>query len=130
MIIKEQIKSLAASFQIDEYTIFREYLQLIFLSYLYQEKEAGGIIFKGGTALRLIFGSPRFSEDLDFSTNYDDQMITGMLKKIVGKIKSELPDLKLLPLYQGKEETRFRVSFKNNDFKYPLSVRLGFHRQK
>lgn len=33
----------------------------------YQEKEAEAILFKGGTALRLIYQSPRFSEDLDFS---------------------------------------------------------------
>ena len=69
MITTDQIKDLSIIFQMDEYSIFREYLQLVFLSYLYQEKEASKIIFKGGTALRLLFGSPRFSEDLDFSTN-------------------------------------------------------------
>lgn len=29
--------------------------------------EAEKILFKGGTALRIVYGSPRFSEDLDFS---------------------------------------------------------------
>ena len=41
--------------------------KLIFLSYLYQEPGSEKLLFKGGTALRIVFKSPRFSEDLDFS---------------------------------------------------------------
>ena len=127
---RDQIKDLSTIFQIDEYSIFREYLQIIFLSYLYQEKDSNNIIFKGGTALRLLFGSPRFSEDLDFSTNYQDSQITKLLKKIVEKISRELPDLKLSPLYKGKEGIRFRIMFRSDEFKYPFSIRLDFHRQE
>ena len=47
MITKDQIKNLSKTFQIDEFSIFREYLQLVFLSYLYQEKYANKIFFKG-----------------------------------------------------------------------------------
>jgi len=83
------LKELATIFKIDEYSIFREYLQLLFLSYLYQEKKANKLFFKGGTALRLIFGSPRFSEDLDFSTTYSDSEITKLLKNIEAKIAKE-----------------------------------------
>ncbi len=130
MITKDQIKNLSRTFQIDEFSIFREYLQLIFLSYLYQEKEANKIYFKGGTALRLLFGSPRFSEDLDFSTDYSDLEITKLMKKIKEKINKELPDLIIKPLYKGKEGIRFRIIFRNTEFKYPFSIRLDFHRQK
>ena len=130
MITTDQIKDLSIIFQMDEYSIFREYLQLVFLSYLYQEKEASKIIFKGGTALRLLFGSPRFSEDLDFSTNCQDSQITRLLKKIVGKISRELPNIKLDPLYKGQEGIRFRIIYNSSEFKYPLSIRLDFHQQK
>lgn len=130
MITKDQIKNLSETFQIDEFSIFREYLQLTFLSYLYQEKNANNIFFKGGTALRLLFGSPRFSEDLDFSTNYSDSEISKLLKKIEIKINKELPNLTIKPLYKGKEGIRFRIIFRNNEFKYPFSIRLDFHRQK
>lgn len=47
--------------------IVREYCQHLFLSYFYQEAGSERILFKGGTALRIVFQSPRFSEDLDFS---------------------------------------------------------------
>jgi len=130
MITKDQIKSLSEIFQIDEFSIFREYLQLTFLSYLYQEKNANKIFFKGGTALRLLFGSSRFSEDLDFSANYNDLEITKLLKKIEGKINRELPGLTIKSLYKGKEGIRFRITYSQDIFKYPFSIRLDFHRQK
>ena len=47
--------------------IVREYFQHIFLGELYKLPDAQKLLFKGGTALRIIYGSPRFSEDLDFS---------------------------------------------------------------
>lgn len=47
--------------------IVREYAQHLFLTELYQLPGSENLLFKGGTALRVIYGSPRFSEDLDFS---------------------------------------------------------------
>lgn len=130
MITKDQIINLSETFQIDEFSIFREYLQLVFLSYLYQEKEANIIYFKGGTALRLLFGSPRFSEDLDFSTSLTDLEIARLLNKIIKKIGRELPGIKLKPLHRGKEGIRYRIIISNSEFKYPFSIRLDFHQQK
>lgn len=130
MIAKEQIKSLSKLFKIDEYSIYREYLQLVFLSYLYQERKSSKLFFKGGTALRLIFGSPRFSEDLDFSTNYSDLEITKIIKSVEQKLVKELPSLKILPLHKGLEGIRFRIVFEQKGFKYPFSIRLDFYQQK
>lgn len=47
--------------------IAREYAQHIFLSELYKLPDSEKLLFKGGMALRIVYGSPRFSEDLDFS---------------------------------------------------------------
>ncbi len=47
--------------------VVREYCQHLFLSYFYQLPNSELLLFKGGTALRIIFQSPRFSEDLDFT---------------------------------------------------------------
>lgn len=128
MVTKNQIQDLSSLFQIDEFTIFREYIQILFLSYLYQEKESGKIFFKGGTALRLLFGSPRFSEDLDFSTVYPDKTIAELLEKLERKIAKELPGIKIIRIYSGKEEIRFRIKYTSDEFKYPLNVRLDFHK--
>ena len=47
--------------------VVREYCQHLFLSYLYQNPGSEKLLFKGGTALRIILKSPRFSEYLDFT---------------------------------------------------------------
>ena len=69
MISASVIKNLANKLQTTELNIRREYVQHLFLNYFYQQKAADKVYFKGGTALRIIFQSPRFSEDLDFSAN-------------------------------------------------------------
>ncbi len=69
MIDQGQIKKLAVSCQSLELNVRREYYQHLFLSYFYQQKNSEKVYFKGGTALRIVYGSPRFSEDLDFSAD-------------------------------------------------------------
>jgi len=49
--------------------IIREYLQSKILEILYQQPLSRQIFFVGGTALRLLFGLDRFSEDLDFDVD-------------------------------------------------------------
>ncbi|OGW90845.1 MAG: hypothetical protein A3D28_01095 [Omnitrophica bacterium RIFCSPHIGHO2_02_FULL_63_14] len=58
---------MATQYQTTTLNVAREYCQHLFLSAFYQRPAASRILFKGGTALRIIYGSPRFSEDLDFS---------------------------------------------------------------
>lgn len=69
MISAEKIRELTVKYQTTELNVIREYYQNIFLSYFYQQVLASSVYFKGGTALRLIYNSPRFSEDLDFSAH-------------------------------------------------------------
>lgn len=72
MISLANLNEIARKSQTSLVNIAREYVQNLFLSGFYQQEETGKIYFKGGTALRLIYGSPRFSEDLDFSANISD----------------------------------------------------------
>ena len=46
--------------------ILREYLQYKVLQILFGSKYATKLVFLGGTALRIVHGNNRFSEDLDF----------------------------------------------------------------
>lgn len=46
--------------------ILREYLQVKILSIIFSLPESGKLCFIGGTSLRLVYNSQRFSEDLDF----------------------------------------------------------------
>jgi hypothetical protein len=72
VITVEAIRALAAKLQSTELNVRREYCQHLFLSYFYQQSLTDQVYFKGGTALRVIYNSPRFSEDLDFSASLMD----------------------------------------------------------
>jgi predicted nucleotidyltransferase component of viral defense system len=68
MISQESIHKLAKQYHAAEHpNIVREYFQHLFLAELYKLEEADHLLFKGGTALRIVYQSPRFSEDLDFT---------------------------------------------------------------
>lgn len=67
MLSKKNLESFTNRYQTDIVTISREYCEHLFLSYLYQIPGSERILFKGGTALRIILKSSRFSEDLDFT---------------------------------------------------------------
>lgn len=68
MILQNTLQALAKKYQTSEFpNVAREYFQHLFLSNLYKLEGSEKLLFKGGTALRIIYGSPRFSEDLDFS---------------------------------------------------------------
>jgi len=47
--------------------IVREEYEMILLQSIFNSFMSQKLVFKGGTALRLAYGSPRFSDDLDFS---------------------------------------------------------------
>ena len=51
-------------------SILKEYLQYKILHSIYNSDYADKLVFLGGTALRIVYGSTRFSEDLDFD-NFD-----------------------------------------------------------
>src|SRR3989344_2647819 len=68
MISIEALEKLSKQYQMGLFpNIIREYFQHVFLSELYKLPDSQKLLFKGGTALRVIYNSPRFSEDLDFS---------------------------------------------------------------
>lgn len=49
--------------------ILKEYLQYKILGWLFSSKWAGKLVFTGGTAIRIVYGGDRFSEDIDLDTD-------------------------------------------------------------
>lgn len=126
MITKQQLKELSSEFGVDRTTIFREYLQLLFLHYLYKEKVSEKIYFKGGTCLHFLYRSPRFSEDLDFSTILSRQQIKKLLERIIDNLQKEISNLSLVFIYSGKKALRYKIEYQGDEFKYPLTIRIDF----
>jgi len=77
---------LALELKIDVTQVVREYWEVVLLNRLFESPGDKDLVFKGGTALRLAYGSPRFSEDLDFSLIEDNmgrvfkEMAGGLIK--------------------------------------------------
>lgn len=67
MLTRDRLFLIQNKFQTTGSNVLREYAQHLFLASLYRTKQAPKILFKGGTAYRIAYKSPRFSEDLDFS---------------------------------------------------------------
>ena len=87
MLSEQQLKELAVKMQSSLVNIAREYIQNLFLNYFYAQQRSESFLFKGGTALRLLYRSPRFSEDLDFSTsvinkNVIEDLLQGTMLKL------------------------------------------------
>lgn len=130
MIIKQFITELATKLQTNEPNVAREYCQHLFLSYFYKKPKSDKILFKGGTALRIIFKSPRFSEDLDFSA-IDEGAIT--ISEINELINSTLEDIKregikyekiLNPGTQGETTGGYFAVIKMKMLEFDSEIRL------
>lgn len=119
-----------AESQIDRVTIIREYVQVLFLRYFYEKKEPSRkVFFKGGTAIRLLFNSFRFSEDLDFTCLGQAFQIEQILKGILPSLEAE-SGFKILI----KDRKEFggvglgvRLVLQPNELiRQPLGIRLDF----
>ena len=80
---------------IDRYSVLREILQISFLEEVYKIPKSKYLIFKGGTALKVLFGSNRYSEDLDFTTSLDSKEINTLTELAVEQLQKEYPKLSI-----------------------------------
>ncbi|MBI4714584.1 MAG: nucleotidyl transferase AbiEii/AbiGii toxin family protein [Nitrospirae bacterium] len=86
----------AGKLKIDLIQVVREYWETLILKGLFESPEGKFLIFKGGTALRLVYGSPRFSEDLDFSLTEDK--LKAKFRGLTQNIISPYPELTITDL--------------------------------
>ncbi len=66
----------------------KDYLQEMMLNDIYEEVD-DSLVFKGGTALSKFYGSPRFSDDLDFALVKKSKKATDIIKERLDLIVSE-----------------------------------------
>lgn len=132
MIQEEEIERLVVKSQTSKINVYREYCQHLFLSYLYRQKEAGNtLFFKGGTALRLIYGSPRFSEDLDFSSPESNVgKIESIIENTLEEIEHEAIKIDLTESKKTIGGYLAIIDFKLTSQKIPLKIEVSFREKK
>jgi len=97
---KQLVENLQKSLGISQEQIVREEYEMIILKQLFESELGKSFVFKGGTALRLAYGSQRFSEDLDFSVveDFDKNKLDSLLKRVADQYET----LKLIETIQKK----------------------------
>jgi predicted nucleotidyltransferase component of viral defense system len=118
----------ARELKIDRTQVVREYWELIVLKGLYESPFGRYLIFKGGTALRLTFGSPRFSEDLDFS------LTKNTLKKkfasLVKKIISPFSELSITDLGEKYYTYLAEIKVIQNYLPFPFRIKIEISKRE
>lgn len=126
MISPDQIKTLSKRFAIDEYSIIREYIQLVFLGVLYSDRAGRKIYFKGGTAIHLLLKSGRFSEDLDFTAELTAPETEGVVNETIKKVILVIPNTTIKEIKKNIYSYSGILSHKSAQMKHPLNIRLDF----
>jgi predicted nucleotidyltransferase component of viral defense system len=85
MLTKAQIQRMAQRNGIGMQVQERDYLQHLLLWLLYSRSQE--LIYNGGTALRMVYGDNRYSEDLGFNGQGDVAILRSSWKEIVARLR-------------------------------------------
>jgi len=128
MITQEEIKKISTRYQIAPEMVVREYCQHNILDSFYSKQGSQKILFKGGTALRFIFKSPRFSEDLDFTGIHNIQYfeIENILTAVLNDINNWGFDIDLQEAKKTTGGYLAKINFSILDFKFIIKIEISF----
>lgn len=126
MIERNIVAGLARKLEIDEYSILREYIQMLFLRDFYGRSNSAGVFFKGGTAIRLLLRSFRFSEDLDFTAALSKTAVKKMVRVALEASGHEAPRLESEILSETANSLVHRIAFPTELSIRPLTIKLEF----
>jgi len=112
----------AHQFKVAVEHVVREEYEMLLLHGLLESRLGSALVFKGGTALRLAYGSPRFSDDLDFSAL--TAMPVETFTAVVQALSTRLPQLTLVEAL-AKRFTLFALFKVSEGFlPQPFSIKL------
>jgi len=97
----------------------REYLQYKILESLFAQKTAVKLTFIGGTAVRIIHNSQRFSEDLDFDSK---NLSAAEFETVIGNLDKELNRLGLKTSIRIVTKDAFHAYIKFSEILYDLNL--------
>ncbi|MDD3098643.1 MAG: nucleotidyl transferase AbiEii/AbiGii toxin family protein [Candidatus Pacebacteria bacterium] len=131
MLSQNTIKELSIKNQTRKDNIAREYIQHLFLSALYSQKGSNVLLFKEGTALRIVFHSPRFSEDLDFSVQkiLSKNKLDDFFLKSISKIENQGITIQLKEAKLTSEGYLGIISYSFYDFSGEINIEISLRKE-
>lgn len=82
MLTRFQLESVARREGVPLHAVERDYVQHVLL----RHAASAPLTFKGGTCLRIVYGSPRYSEDLDFNADGTAEAALSHLEKAAARL--------------------------------------------
>lgn len=123
---EEQLMGYIRQFGISRDQILREEAEMEFLLELSGDKLGAKVVFYGGTALRLAYGSPRFSEDIDLLKL--KALSFAEFVKFMQKLVKKHPNWRLNDI-KDKRRTMFAfILVKDEKLKHPFSLKIELHK--
>lgn len=108
----EKIKDRAENEKVGIPLVFKEHVHLVLLDYLFRKGLFSDLVFRGETALRLVYQGVRYSEDLDFvltkknAPRFDS--LYSELQALPASFKKSIPFVKDARLKIQKETPSFK----------------------
>lgn len=123
---ENQLNEFIKEFGIARDQILREEAEMEILAEFAKNKLSANLVFYGGTALRLVYGSPRFSEDIDLlvikKTSFVEfkSFITELIKKHSNWTLKDIKD---------KHQTMFAlININDEKLKHAFSIKIEAHK--
>ena len=108
--------------------IVREEYEMILLNRIFQSDFGSDLVFRGGTALRLAYNSPRYSDDLDF-TQFRNIEEAGF-KKWCEEAARAIPNLELIEALQKFYTLYAQFRVKDSSLERTISIKIEISRRK
>ena len=124
---KDQLAEYERNLKISKDQILREEAEMDFLSELANNRISSKVVFYGGTALRLAYGSPRFSEDIDLITV--KPVIFSEFEKFIKYIVKNNSSRWKLKDIKNKRNTFFAlIVIEDEKLKHNFSIKIEIHK--
>ncbi len=122
------ITNIAAERGIDKLPVLREYYEFLVLREVFNSQAGDKLVFKGGTALRIFYGLPRYSDDLDFSLSgsLTFRSFTGAMKVI----EKKYPVMEISDIWNKRNTYICEFKIKEGWQKEAFSLKLEVSKRK
>ena len=126
MLTQDQAQKFALEAQTTVDNILKEHYQMFLLDILFNAAFENNLVFKGGTALRLAYGSIRFSADLDFSLM--NEIAFSEFNQAIKKIEKVIPGALIKDIHDKYYTLYAKVNITVDYRPIPIGIKIELNK--